>query len=207
MREVDPKQTRRAAAFELWMHAPMPMVTIFRTLDVTNLVKLRRRHGLSFNMLMCWCVGKAAAQTEEFYLLPVGDKLMAYDKLAVNTVVATADDDISNCDLPFFDDLRHFDAEYRARTAQVRDSGQPYELGEDYMVIGTSALAQYDIDGAVNIYAGVYNNPFLIWGKYRKKFRRTTLPISFQFHHTQMDGAHAGRFLERLQSEISGLRL
>lgn len=207
MKEVDPKQTRRAAAFELWMHAPMPMVTIFKTLDVTNLVKLRRRHGLSFNMMMCWCVGKAAAQTEEFYLLPVGDKLMAYDKLAVNTVVATADDDISNCDLPFFDDLRRFDAEYRARTAQVRDSGQPYELGEDYMIIGTSALAQYDIDGAVNIYAGVYNNPFLIWGKYRKKLWRTTLPVSFQFHHTQMDGAHAGRFLERLQSEISGLRL
>ena len=26
---------------------------------------------------------------EDFYLLPVGDKLMQYDRLAVNTVVAT----------------------------------------------------------------------------------------------------------------------
>lgn len=207
MREIDPNQTRRAAAFALWMSAPMPMVTLFKTLEVTNLVKLQRRHGLSFNMLMCWCIGKAAAQTEAFYLLPVGDKLMAYDNLAINTVVATADDDISNCDIPFFEDLRRFDSEYRALTAQVRDSGQPHELGEDYMVIGTSALAKYEIDGAVNIYAGVYNNPFLIWGKYRKKFFRTMLPVSFQFHHTQMDGAHAGQFLERLQSEINGLSL
>ena len=70
------------------------------------------------------------------------------------------------------------------------------------MVIGTSALAGYEIDGAVNIYAGCYNNPFLIWGKYRKKWLRANLPVSFQFHHTQMDGIPAAAFLERLQHEI-----
>ena len=74
------------------------------------------------------------------------------------------------------------------------------------MVIGTSALAQYDIDGAVNIYAGIYNNPFLIWGRYRKRLLRTELPVSFQFHHTQLDGIPAARFLERLQAEIRGLK-
>lgn len=46
------------------------------------------------------------------------------------------------------------------------------------------------------------NNPFLIWGKYRKKWLRATLPVSFQFHHTQMDGIPAAAFLERLQGEI-----
>jgi chloramphenicol O-acetyltransferase type A len=32
------------------------------------------------------------------------------------------------------------------------------------------------------------------------------LPISFQFHHVQMDGAHAGRFLACLQDEIRRLK-
>ena len=73
------------------------------------------------------------------------------------------------------------------------------------MVIGTSALVQTELDGAVNIYAGVYNNPFLVWGRVRKKLLRAALPISFQFHHTQMDGGHAARFLENLQEEIWGL--
>ena len=72
MKEIDPKQTKRAAAFDLWMNAPMPMVTFFKTLDVTNLIKLSRKYGYKFNMLMCWCIGKAASQVEEFYLLPVG---------------------------------------------------------------------------------------------------------------------------------------
>ncbi len=70
------------------------------------------------------------------------------------------------------------------------------------MVIGTSALAQYEIDGAVGMYSGIFNNPFLIWGRYRKRMFKTTLMVSFQFHHTQMDGAHAARFLDLLQHEI-----
>lgn len=202
MREVNPQSTPRALAFELWNKAPMPMVTLMKTLDVTPLVRLSRKRNYKFNMLLCWCIGVAAIKTEDFYLLPVGDKLMRYDKLAVNTVVATRDGGIATCDLPVSTDLEQFDRDYRSLTGQVYESGESYELGEDYMVIGTSALAGYEIDGAVNIYAGCYNNPFLIWGKYRKKWLRATLPVSFQFHHTQMDGIPAAAFLERLQGEI-----
>jgi chloramphenicol O-acetyltransferase type A len=55
------------------------------------------------------------------------------------------------------------------------------------------------LDSIVNQYSGIFNNPFLSWGRYRKGWLRTTLPISFQFHHAQMDGSHAARFLEELQ--------
>lgn len=202
MREIDPKTTKRAAAFELWMHAPMPMVTLIKTLDVTNLVKISRKHCLKFNMLMCWCIGKAASKTEEFYLLPVGEKLMQYDKLAVNTIVTTRDGDISTCDLPYSEDFQTFAQDYMRLTQLVHDTSEAYDASEDHMVIGTSALTQTEIDGAINIYAGFYNNPFLIWGKYRKNFFHATLPLSFQFHHTQMDGGHAAQFLENLQQEI-----
>lgn len=91
MEELDPKKTSRAAAFELWMRAPMPMVTLVKTLDVTRLVGLSRKPGLKFNMLLCWCIGRAAFRTEEFYTLPVGEKLIRYGNLAVNTVVSLAD--------------------------------------------------------------------------------------------------------------------
>ena len=70
------------------------------------------------------------------------------------------------------------------------------------MVIGTSAIVDTEIDGAVGMNSGIFNNPFLIWGKYQKGLFRTTLKLSFQFHHTQMDGAHAGRFLHLLQETI-----
>ena len=200
MRSVDPAQTGRAEAFALWMKAPMPMVTLFKTLDVSPLARQRRK----FNMLMCWCIGRAASRVEQFYLLPVGDGMTEYDRLAVSTVVDVGDGEISTCDVPFSPDLGQFEQDYLRLTALVRDSRRPHDL-EDHMVIGTSALVQTELDGAVNIYAGVYNNPFLVWGRVRKKLLRAALPISFQFHHTQMDGGHAARFLENLQEEIWGL--
>lgn len=204
MEELDPKQTSRAQAFELWMKAPMPMVTLTKTLDVTRLVRFSRR-GLKFNMLLCWCIGKAASRAAEFYTLPVGDKLIRYGNLAVNTVAALENGGIATCDIPFSESLDQFRRDYLALTARVRETGKPYDLDGDYMVIGASALPETEIDGAVNIYAGFYNNPFLVWGKVRKKLWRASLPISFQFHHTQMDGGHAARFLENLQEEIWGL--
>ena len=71
MKEVNPNETTRAYAFKMWMNAPMPMLTFFKTLDVTRLVRLSKRQGLKFNMLMCWCIGRAASQVKEFYMLPV----------------------------------------------------------------------------------------------------------------------------------------
>ena len=194
MKEVDPRETTRAYAFEMWMDAPMPMLTFFKTLDVTRLVRISKRSGLKFNMLMCWCIGRAASRIKEFYMLPVGRKLVQYDRLAVCAIVANREGEVSSCDIPFSDDLQQFSAEYLRLTRQVAESCMNHDLPES-MVIGTSALASYEIDGAVGMYSGVFNNPFLIWGKYRRRFFRTTLTVSFQFHHTQMDGAHAARFL------------
>ena len=90
MQEIDPKETTRAYAFDMWMNAPMPMVTFLKTLDVSRLVRISRRYGLKFNMLMCWCIGRAASQVKEFYMLPVDGRLVRYDSIAVNTIVAVA---------------------------------------------------------------------------------------------------------------------
>ena len=206
MKEVNPNETSRKYAFEMWMNAPMPMVTLFKTLNVSRLVKISRKRGVKFNMLMCYCIGKAASKVKEFYMLPVGGKLMQYDALAVNTIVANREGEVSSCDIPFDEDLNRFNRQYLQLTSQVAQSCVNHDI-TDRMVIGTSALAQYEIDGAVGMYSGVFNNPFLIWGKYKRCFLKTTLTISFQFHHTQMDGAHAARFLNELQKEIEMLKV
>ena len=174
MKEIDPKETSRACAFELWMKAPMPMVTFFKSLNVSRLIKISRKSKLKFNMLMCYCIGKAASGIKEFFLLPVGGKLLQYDSIAVNTIVPNKDGEVSSCDIPFSDDLSQFNKEYLQLTKQVSESCVNHDLNQS-MVIGTSALVQYEIDGAVGIYSGIFNNPFLIWGKYKRRFLKTTL--------------------------------
>ncbi|MDO4319543.1 MAG: CatA-like O-acetyltransferase, family 2 [Bacteroidales bacterium] len=204
MQEIDPRDTGRAYAFEMWMQAPMPMVTLFCTLDITRARRLAWRRRLKLNMLICYCIGRAASRINEFYTLPVDGRLIRYDTLAVSTIVANSAGTISSCDIPWSIDLATFSSDYLLLTSLVAATCRNHDI-TDSMVIGTSALVNDDIDGAVGMYSGIFNNPFMIWGRYRRRLTRTTLKVSFQFHHTQMDGAHAARFLTLLQQELDAL--
>lgn len=201
-REINPQESNRAEAFSMWMSSPMPMVTLGKTFDVTPLVKASKKRGIKFNVLICWCIGKAASSIEEFYLLPENGRLYRFDRLAINIVVQNVKGGISLCDVPFSDDIGQFNADYLELTSQAAKTCKSSAL-EDYMIVGTSVLPQVELDYLVNQYSGRYNNPFLAWGKYRKGLFKTTLPLSFQFHHAQMDGGHAARFLQLLQDEMN----
>ena len=174
-REIHPKDTTRNMAYEFWMKAPNPMVTFFKTLDVTNLIKVSKRKNMKFNMLLDYCIGKAAANVKEFYILPVGDKLMQYDTIAVNTIVKNKDNEVSSCDIMQTDDLTAFNQEYLKYTIQVSETCQDRDLSEDSMVIGTSAIIDTEIDGAVGMNSGIFNNPFIICKKTRIKIERQNM--------------------------------
>jgi len=201
---VNPKDTSRAKAFELWMSSPMPMVTLNKTFDVTRLHRIAKRKGLSFNMLLCWCIGKAASQIKEFYTLPEHGQLFNYDCLAINVIVNNCNGDINSCDVPYWDDLEKFNRDYTALTQSASSSCQSTFV-DDAMVIGTSAMTATELDSIVNQYTDQFCNPMVMWGRYRKKWLKVSLPISFQFHHVQMDGGHAAHFLEELQKVMNSI--
>ena len=199
--QINPQETSRAEAFNLWLSSPMPMVTLTKTFNVSNLLKQSKKLNISFNALLCWCIGKAASQIEEFYLLIEKDKLYKYDKIAINVIVNNKKGGINSCDIAFNEDLTQFVKDYTQLTQRTSQENKSNFL-EDYMIIGTSAMIETKLDSIVNQYTDKFTNPMLMWGKYRKHFFKTLLPISFQFHHSQMDGGHGAKFLELLQKEI-----
>ena len=197
--EIDPKDTNRAIAFELWTKSPMPMVTFTKTFDVTRLCKMSRKRGMKFNMLLCWCIGKAAS-------VPQNGKLYKYDRMAINVIADNVKGGLSFCDVAVNDDLEQFNANYMHLTETISQTCQDI-LDDEAVIVGTSAVTGTELDCIVNQYSGIFTNPFLAWGRYRKSWFKTTLPISFQFHHAQMDGKHAARFLEELQKTINTIRV
>ena len=199
--EVNHKDTDRAEAFEMWMTSPMPMVTLTKTCDVSYLLKISKKSNAKFNALLCWCIGKAATQTKEFYLLPDAGKLYQFDAIAINVIVNNSKGGINSCDIPFTEDISKFIETYNTLTTKASAECKSSFL-EDYMIVGTSAMVQTELDCIVNQYTDKFCNPMVMWGKYRKGWFKTTLPISFQFHHVQMDGGHGATFLELLQKEI-----
>ena len=111
--EVNPQESIRADAFNMWMSSPVPMVTLVKTLDVTRLVKVSKRTGMKFTMLMCWCIGRAVSNVvEEFFLLPENGRLFRFDRLAINIVVQNVKGGICLCDVPFSDDIEQFNANF-----------------------------------------------------------------------------------------------
>ena len=213
--EINPKKTSRAQAFELWMKSPMPMVTLTKTFDVTRLRRESKRRDIrsafgrllpegrkKFNLLLCWCIGRAASRMDEFYLLPEKGLLFKYDRLAINVIVNNVASGINSCDIPYTNDLDKFCSDYMVLTQTASASCQS-SFVDDAMVIGTSAMISTELDSIVNQYTDQFCNPMVMWGRYRKGWLRTTLPISFQFHHVQMDGGHAARFLDELQKTIN----
>lgn len=226
-KEINPRDTSRAAAFELWMSSPMPMVTLTKTFDVSRIMKISRRRGWKFNMILCWAIGCAASRTREFYLLPEkisserngrsddekspekesgsSWRLMQYDSIAINVIVENKKGGINSCDIPYSDDIQKFNDDYLRLTSEAAAECKSSSL-EDAMVVGTSAMIGTELDSIVNQYTDLFCNPMLMWGSYHRGFFRTTLPISFQFHHVQMDGGEAARFLELLQAIIRFLQ-
>ena len=199
--EVNPNETTRAEAFALWMTSPMPMVTLTKTFNVSTLVKASKKRNIKFNALLCWCIGKAASRIKEFYTLPEQGKLFKYDRIAINVIVNNSNGGINSCDIAFTDDIRQFANDYNRSTSKVAAECKSSFL-EDCMIVGTSAMIHTELDSIVNQYTDKFCNPMVMWGRYRHCWLKTTLPISFQFHHVQMDGGHGARFLEHLQQEI-----
>lgn len=199
--EINPHDTSRLKAFELWMDSPMPMVTLTKTLDVSGMRKLSRQMNISFNMLLCWSICLAASRIEEFFILPEQGKLFKFDRLAINVIVKDNSGGICSCDIPFTDDLERFKTDYDIFTTAAASSGSS-SFSDGAMVIGTSAMVETELDSIVNQYTDKFCNPMVMWGKYRRCWFKTELPVSFQFHHVQMDGGHAARFLGLLQKVI-----
>ena len=204
MKEVNPQETTRASAFEMWMTSPMPMVTLTKTFDITRIHKASKKRHIKLNALLCWCIGKAAIQVEEFYILPVQGKMYQYDCLAINVIVNNKKGGINSCDILYTNDFSCFYEDYIRLTQSVSESCKSIFI-EDAMIIGTSAVIATELDCIVNQYTDKFLNPMVMWGKYRQSWFKTTLPISFQFHHVQMDGGHAARFLDILQKEMNAI--
>ena len=203
--EITPQQSDRAEAFGLWMSSPMPMVTLVKTMDVTRAIKYGKRNNLGVNSIMCWCIGKAASKIKEFFILPEQGKLYSYSSLGINVIVKNADGGLSSCDIPYNENIKEFTENYLRLTQQATTENKNVVL-KDSMIIGTSAMIQTELDCIVNQYNDKFCNAMVMWGKIRKGWIRRSLPISFQFHHVQMDGTQGALFLEYLQETIKSLK-
>ena len=159
--KIDPQDSEREEAFELWMESPMPMVTLTKTFDITTVVKLSKKKKLKFNMLLCWCIATAASEIKEFYTQPIKGELYRFDQIAISIIVNNIKGGISSCDLPYKGDFERFNSDYNRMTKEVSSKCINID-DEESAVIGTSAVISTELDSIVNQYTHLFTNPMII---------------------------------------------
>jgi chloramphenicol O-acetyltransferase type A len=202
--ELNPEQTSRALAYQYWSSSVVPMVTVVKKIDVTKLVRISKKHNYKINMLMCWCIGKAASTIPECYLLSEGDKLYRYDALSIQVIVQDKNGKLAFCDVPYNDDLVEFNKSYLERTRRSYETGEDNLLPERLM-ISTSALPSLQFDVCVNQYNPTYKNAFLVWGQFSRYLWKYSVNMSLNFCHLLMDGSHVATLFNNFQKAINDL--
>jgi len=205
-RFITPQEAGRKFAYDSWIENTMPMVTVVSTLDVTRVVRYSKRKKMKLNMLMCYCILKAAYPIREFFYFLDGKQMVYAERLTIQTILNTKQGGLGFCDIPYCETLEEFSKYYDNNSRLVIKSSQ-HLLDTDGAPIYTSCVPNLYLDAAVNQYCNKFSQPFIVWGRYRKAFLwRYKLPISFQFHHVQMDGQTVGTFFNNLQEEFNKLK-
>ncbi len=207
VKEILAKDSARSWAYEMWKDVEMPMVTLFKTFDVTPLIKYSKKRKFKYNMTFCYALLKAATEIKEMYLFPVlnSEKWLQYDSLCLSIVANTKDGGINFCYVPYSDSIEQFNNDYIKNMSYVYETGNAFRI-DDSMCVSTSALTKTEIDGIVNMYNSKFTNPFFAWGRYIKKGRKFYQPISLQFNHMQMDGQQVVEYFNKIQNLINDLK-
>ena len=204
MKELQPESTSRALAYSMFIDAPQPTVTMFKTLDITRLYRFAKR-GERLNAMLCYTAGLAALEIPEFKLRVKDKRLFALDEpFLIGYVTPNKEGGIGVCDVPLCATYKEFRLAYERLGKELFESCQT--MNGESVLLGTSAVVTTELDGIVNMYSEAFCNPFLAWGRYKKRFLHTELKVSFQFHHVQMDGGQAAAFLESWQQKILAFR-
>lgn len=199
-KKIDVTTFDRKDMYERFMNYSNPIGTITATVNITKLIKLKKK-GHKLNALLNYCILKAAYRIKEFHYYQSEDGLYYYDDINMLGIVFGKDGHLYLSTWNFFDNYLDFEKNYIKNNLEVYNTNKPI-LSNDTAVLSSSSFVQYPID-SVDIDMGKeITHCFFTWGKYKKHCFRYYQSISLRFHHAFFDGGHIGLFFKYLQEEI-----
>ena len=205
---VDPRATTRAAAFDLWMDAPNPMVTFFKTLDVTPLVRFVKQRGMKFYPAMIWVVSRVINAHEEFKLGWDQDgNLIRWDFVSPSYAHFHPEDgNFTKLVTPYMEDLPAFHARFLEDREKYRElrgvvEGQP----TNHFDVSCLPWVRYRHFDVHVFDQGDFLAPVVTWGKYEAEGGRLVMPLTMNIHHAAADGFHLSRFFTEVQELTDSL--
>lgn len=196
----------RRELFDFFSGMPDPFFSVTFPIDVTNVKRYARTHGLSFYYMMVWLCSKAIDQVDAFhYTLRNGALFRLENRWPSFTDMKPGSELFHIVTMPAGDDPEAF-----CRTAKKKSLAQTAFLNtevEGDWLFFVSSLPWLPLTSLKN--EGTSNRddsiPRLAWGQYIEENGRLTVGMSVEVNHRFADGVHVGQFYQALCKLIDNL--
>ena len=206
---LDTEGWNRRHLFRLFKDYDDPYFNVCADVDVTPLLALAHERGLSFSVAYHSLSTKTANEVESFRYRLRGERVVVYERVHAGAIVLLPDDSFTFVYFDYTDDFDAFHENACALIERAKREPPPLDAraGQDdliyHSVIPWVSFTSISHARDSRQRSGI---PKVAFGKYREAGGRIWMPVAVEAHHALMDGLHAGRFFERLQSHCSDPR-
>lgn len=204
MKIVELEQWNRRAAYEYFKDYDDPFFNITAHLDVTELYRFCKTHGLSFALANLFLSLRTADEIAEFRRRVVGERIVEFDRIHATQTILNDDETFSFCYFENRGTIFEFDEAGRAAIEKYKRL-KSFDVEGDrldllyYSVIPWVSFTSFKnamrLDDRQTI-------PRLVFGRMFEDAGRRRLPHSVEVHHAIMDGLHVGRYFMKLQEKF-----
>lgn len=202
MKEINIENWERKNQYNFFKNYEDPFFNITATLDVTNLYSYCKKNNLSFFLAGLYTANQAMNQIPAFRLRLNEGKVLAFDKVHIDSTVLNNDNTFSFCHFETASTLMEFmkngSKVLNNHRSGVLDDSHVYDLD----IAHSTTIPWVSITGFKHARNGNEKNigiPKLVFGKFQVVNERKIMPFSVEVHHALMDGIHVGLLFEKMQ--------
>lgn len=206
MKKIDLTTWPRAELFQFFSAVSQPFYSVTFRVDVTDLHRYTKEHGISFYYALGYLVTDAINAVENFrYTIRNGEVWLLDGRIPSLTDLHPGSEQFHIVTLPKVGTMEEFCA-----AAQAKSRAQTTLLDQDDEtdnLIYISSTPWFDLTSCTNErdFDKDDNIPRITWGKYVEANGRETLGMALEVNHRFIDGLHLGRFYQHLQASIDAL--
>jgi chloramphenicol O-acetyltransferase type A len=204
MREIDLATWPRKKHFELFNSFDYPHFNLCAEVDISTLYPILKEMQYSFHTTMVYICSRTANELPEFRWRIRNGRVVEHEVVHPSASIMTEGDLFSFCTMTYMSTFAKFYQAAEKAIAHVKENPTlEDEPGQDNLLFMTSIpwVAFTGFMHPIHMHP-VDSVPRIAWGKFTKHGKKVTLPISVQAHHALMDGVHAGRYYQLLQSYL-----
>jgi len=204
---IDMNTYPRKAHFDYFRSLQNPMLGLTVEVDVTALRDFCKRENCSFYLAFMRCAARAANGVPQLRQRIRNGAIVEYDACGTSHVELRADGTYGYCTLYHDHPFRQYLEFAESERTRCRENASIEEDDDVEGLYFITALPWLHYTQLIQPTAGGdESNPRISWGRYAPDHRgRLMMPVTLLAHHALVDGLHAARFYENLDTEMATL--